>query len=115
MKRGDVVIVHGPFVGAPGGKIGPAVVLQSDALNSAIRETVIAEITSNLARAVQPHQALIDVSTVEGAASGLLSDSAVRCHRLHTIPQADIRRTIGSLSDPIMRQIDLALKHALGI
>jgi mRNA-degrading endonuclease toxin of MazEF toxin-antitoxin module len=56
MKRGDVVLVHVPFVGAPGGKSRPAVVVQSDTLNSAIRETVIVEVTSNLSRVAMPHQ-----------------------------------------------------------
>src|SRR6266700_3747205 len=83
--------------------------------NATIRETVIAEITSNLSHANKPHQVQIDISTPDGAASGLLADSAVRCERLHTIPQFDVHRTIGSLASRIMQRIDEALKQALGI
>jgi mRNA interferase MazF len=115
MKRGEVVLVFVPFVGTPGGKTRPALVIQSDALNSAIRETVIAEITSNLSRTNALHHVLIDVSTIDGASSGLLNDSAVRCERPHTIPQRDVVRTIGFCSTAIMQQIDEALKAALGI
>jgi mRNA-degrading endonuclease toxin of MazEF toxin-antitoxin module len=45
----------------------------------------------------------------------LLHDSAVRCERLHAIPQADVRRIVGNLSDALMRKIDDCLKAALGI
>jgi mRNA interferase MazF len=115
MKRGDVVLVYVPFVGAPGGKRRPAVIVQSDSLNALIRETVIAEVSSNLSNVTQSHQVLIGISTVDGAASGLLSDSAVRCERLHIIPQSDVLRIIGSMSPALMLEIDSALKAALGI
>lgn len=115
MKRGDVVLVQVPFVGAPGAKVRPALVVQCDFLNGRIRETVIAAITSNLSNAHQPHQLLIDISTPAGAALGLLTDSAVRCERLHTVPQADVQRVIGHLSDALMARIDECLKSALGI
>ena len=115
MKRGDVVLVKVPFVGAPGSKLRPALVVQSDALHRLIRETIIAAITSNLSNAHQPHQLLIEVSTPDGAASGLLTDSAVRCERLHTVPQTDVRQVIGRLSAALMDEIDDCLKAALEI
>jgi mRNA interferase MazF len=107
--------VQVPFVGAPGAKIRPALVVQCDPLNSKIRETIIAAITSNLSNAHQPHQLLIDLSTADGAASGLLTDSAVRYERLHAVPQVDVQRIIGRLSDALMARIDQCLKAALGI
>ena len=39
----------------------------------------------------------------------------VRCNRLHTIAQSDVRQVIGSLSDPLMTSVDNCLKSALGI
>lgn len=88
---------------------------QSDRLNGMIRETIIAAITSNLSHVRQSHQVLIDLATPEGAASGLLMDSAVRCERLHTVPQADVRQIIGRLVPAIMGQVDDALKSAIGV
>jgi mRNA-degrading endonuclease toxin of MazEF toxin-antitoxin module len=44
-----------------------------------------------------------------------LHNSAVRCERLHSIPQADVRRVIGHLSDVLMQQIDACLKASLGM
>ena len=115
MKRGDVVIVDVAYVGAPGSKRRPALVVQNDTLNSAIRETIIAAITSNLSNAHQPDQLLIDVSTPDGAATGLSMNSVVRCNRLQTIPQSDVRHVIGTFSVALMDQLDACLKSALGI
>ena len=86
MKRGDIVLVQVPFVGTPGAKIRSALIVQSDTLHGLIRETIIAAISSNLANVHQPHQLLIDLSSADGAATGLRTDSGIRCERLHTVP-----------------------------
>jgi mRNA interferase MazF len=115
MKRGDIVLVQVPFVGSPGSKVRPALIVQDDSLNARIRETIIATITSNLTSTHLPHQLLIDISTPDGAASGLLMNSAVRCERLHTVPQTDVQRVVGQLSNTLMARIDKCLKAALNI
>ena len=115
MKRGDVVIVDVAYVGAPGSKRRPALVVQNDVLNSAICETIIVAITSNLSNVHQPDQLLIDIATPDGTATGLSMNSAVRCNRLHTIPQSDVRQVIGTLSPVLMTKIEACLKSALGI
>jgi mRNA interferase MazF len=115
VNRGDVVLTFVANVGSPGGKVRPALVVQSDHNNARLHETIIAAITSNVTRVQEATQLLIDIATPDGAASGLLHNSAVRCERLHSIPQADVRRAIGRLSDALMQQIDACLKAALGI
>lgn len=115
MKRGDVVIVDVAYVGALGSKRRPALVVQNDVLNSTVRETIIAAITSNLSNVHQPDQLLIDLATPDGAATGLSMNSAVRCNRLHTIPQSDVRQVKGALSAALMKQVDACLRSALGI
>jgi mRNA-degrading endonuclease toxin of MazEF toxin-antitoxin module len=115
VNRGDVVLAYVENVGVPGGKVRPALVVQSNQNNARLDETIIAAITSNTSRTHHPHQLLIDISTPDGGASGLLHNSAVRCERLHTIPQSDVRRTIGHLSVALMQQIDSCLKSSLGL
>ena len=56
---------------------------------------------------------LIDISTPDGAASGLLHNSAVRAERLHSIAREDVRRVIGHLTDPLIREVNDYLKAAL--
>jgi mRNA interferase MazF len=115
VSRGDVVLAYVPYVGTTGGKVRPALVVQSDHNNSRLNETIVAAITSNVSRSHEPTQLLIEIATPDGAASGLLQDSVVRCERLQSIPQSAIRRTVGRLSPALMLQIDDCLKAALGI
>jgi mRNA interferase MazF len=115
VTRGDVILAFVENVGGPGGKVRPGLVVQSDQSNRRLNETIIAAITSNTSRVNEPHQLLIDLSTPDGRASGLLHNSAVRCERLHTIPQSDVRRTIGHLSKPLMQRVDDCLKASLGV
>src|SRR5258708_30560766 len=106
VKRGDVILAYVPNVGSPGGTVRPALIVQADHNNARLNETIIAAITSNTSRVHETTQLLIEIATPDGTASGLLYDSAIRCERLHSIPQADVRRVIGNLSDALMRQID---------
>jgi mRNA-degrading endonuclease toxin of MazEF toxin-antitoxin module len=115
VKRGDVILAFVLNVGSAGGKVRPALVVQSDHNNTRLNETIIAAITSNTSRVHEATQFLIDVATPDGATSGLLHDSAVRCERLQSIVQADVRRVIGHLPDAMMKQIDQCLQAALGI
>lgn len=113
MQRSDVILVEIPFIGAQGSKIRPALVLQNNVLNSQLNETIIAEITSNTRQRSRSNNVLIKLTTPAGSASGLLTDSLVRCNRLHTISQSDIQRVIGSLSADLMQQVEQALRNAL--
>jgi mRNA interferase MazF len=115
VKRGDIILAYVSNVGSPGGKVRPALVVQSDHNNARLNETIIAAISSNTSRSQEPTQLLVEVATPDGRASGLLHDSAVRCERLHSIPQADVRRVIGTLSAALMRHVNDCLKAALGL
>ncbi|HVA49176.1 MAG TPA: type II toxin-antitoxin system PemK/MazF family toxin [Pirellulales bacterium] len=47
MKRGDVVIVDFPYSDQTGSKLRPAPVVQADALNQKLDDTILALITSS--------------------------------------------------------------------
>src|SRR4051794_1357892 len=113
VHRGDVVIVDYPFSDRTGSKVRPALVVQADALNGRIADTIIALISST--HRASPTQLLIDVSTPEGHLSGLRHNSSVQCQNLITIDQQLILRVIGSLPPPTMALIDDCLKAALGL
>jgi mRNA interferase MazF len=93
----------------------PALVVQSDRNNIRLNETIIVAITSNTTRVQESTQLLVDTTTADGAATGLLHDSAIRCERLHSIPQSDIRRVIGKLSGALMAKVNNCLKAALDL
>jgi mRNA-degrading endonuclease toxin of MazEF toxin-antitoxin module len=108
MRRGDVILTYVRFTSGPGGKVRPALIVQSDHNNQRLHDTIIAIITRTTHRApIEPTQLLIDVSTPEGESSGFLQNSAVKCEHLETILQADIQRTIGHLSTILMQKVIL--------
>jgi mRNA-degrading endonuclease toxin of MazEF toxin-antitoxin module len=113
-RRGDVVMVSIPYYDRPGAKDRPAVVVQCDRNNRRLLSTVVVGVTSNLKRvATEPTQFLIDPATPEGQAAGLAQPSAVKCENLFTVAQADIRRTVGHLSDVLKQRLNDCLKAAL--
>lgn len=114
MKRGDIIIVELPFTDDSGSKRRPALVVQSDAMNKLVPDTIVASVTSTIHRAATiPTQIIVDPA-VE-TASRLLHVSVVRCENLRAIDQKRILGSIGSLSQRTMKQVDECLRIALGI
>jgi mRNA-degrading endonuclease toxin of MazEF toxin-antitoxin module len=114
MKRGDLVIVDFGVVN-PAASIRPALVIQNDRDNARMSKTIVAQITTNIRRAGENTQLLIDPGHTDWMQSGLKRSSVVNCTNLATIDQSDIRRIFGSLSPATMRQINDCLRSALAI
>ena len=93
----------------------PALIVQNDADNARMGNTIVAQITTNISRAHEDTQLLIDSSHPDWSASGFWADSVVTASNLVTIPKTDIVRKIGELSDQTMQKIDECLKAAPGI
>ena len=115
IRRGDVVLLQAPFTSRKGSKTRPMLVVQNDTNNARMANTILALITTNLKRSSEPKQVVIDVSTPEGQQSGLVQTSVVSCENLLTAAQADILRTIGSVPDALMQQVDAALRVSLAL
>ena len=117
MNRGDIVIVDfSPTSSSVG--IRPAVVVQNDRdnarmKNARMQNTIVAQVTSNIRRAQEDTQLLIDQNHVDWQQSGLRLASVVNRSNLATVRQADIRHVIGSLSSAAMQLIDKCLRVAL--
>lgn len=111
VNRGEIVVVDFAVAGMAK-KIRPVLVIQADASNHKMANTVVAMITTNLRRAAEPSHYLIDITTADGVRSGLLHTSVVNCNRLTTVRQDDILRVLGSLSASVMQQVDQCLKAA---
>lgn len=113
-RRGDVVMVDHPFSDARGSKIRPMLVVQSDVRNRLLNHTVVAMLTTNLNFVgSDPTQVLVDITTPDGAGSGLNANSAIRCGNLFTLHENAILRKVGALSAVLMQQVDDGLKAAL--
>ncbi|HEX5082353.1 MAG TPA: type II toxin-antitoxin system PemK/MazF family toxin [Blastocatellia bacterium] len=111
-KRGDVVLVLFPNSNLTSAKLRPALVVQSDNIQTGLPQIIIAMITSRIIRANHPSRVLISLSTPEGSRSGLLSDSVVMTDNLATVVETAINRVIGALP---MSNVNAALRHSLNL
>jgi mRNA interferase MazF len=113
LRRGDVVLVLFPNSDLRTAKRRPALVLQRDGLRSDLPQTIVAMISSNLARRGHPSRIFVSVASAEGRAGGLRLDSVIMTDNLATIFDNEFDSLLGRLPD--MAAINSALKHTLAL
>jgi mRNA interferase MazF len=87
--------------------------LQRDNLGSGLNQTIVAMISSNLARRGHPSRVFIPVSSPEGRAAALRLDSVIMTDNLATVMENEIDSILGHLTD--ITKVNAALRHTLGI
>ena len=115
IRRGDIVLFQTPFVHGTGAKMRPMLVVQNDTNNARMGNTILVFITTNLTRASEPTQVLVDEKTPDGKQSGLQQTSVISCENVLTVVQSDIARTIGHLPESLMRRGGGAFKGSLSL
>jgi mRNA interferase MazF len=114
IHRGAIVVVDFSPT-RPNSGIRPALLVQNDRDNQRMNNTIVAQITSNITRAHQDTQLLIDQNHPDWSASGLNRASVVNCLSIGYVEKRHILRVIDSLSVTTMHDVDASLKAALGI
>jgi mRNA interferase MazF len=89
-RRGDVILVLFPNSNLRTAKRRPALVLQRDELASGLGQTIVAMVSSNLARQDHPSRMLITVNSPIGRAAGIRLDSVVMIDNLATVLESEI-------------------------
>ena len=112
MNRGDVVEIEWHFSDLTGSKRWPAVVVQADYLNGLIDDTILVKITGS--RFAIPGTE-VEIDPALEPASGLSKVCYASCKDILTRDQALVLRTIGVLSDTVMRQIEACLRTVLDV
>ena len=112
-RRSDVVLVLFPNSDLKTAKRRPALVLQRDHLASDLPQTIVAMISSNLARRGHPSRVFVAAASREGSASGLPLDSVVMTDNVATVFETEINSVLGRLPD--LAAIDAALKYTLAL
>ena len=110
MNRGNVVEINWQFSDLTGAKVRPAVVVQADFLDGLIDDTVLVKITGS--RFGIPGTE-VEIDLAVETASGLSKRCYASCKDILTRDQALILRTVGVLSDAIMKQIEDCLRVVL--
>lgn len=113
VQRGDVVLIDYPYAGGVGAKVRPALVVQNDRDNRRLVNTIVVQITSVTRRALEPTQALVDMTTPEGQATGLQQNSVVNCVNLLTLNKSKVLRQLGSMPASLLQKVNDCLKVAL--
>lgn len=111
-RRGDVVLVLFPDSNLRTSKRRPAHVVQADGLGTGLPQTILAMISSNMARAGHPARVIVRTGGREAGGSGLLMDSVVMTDNLATIYYPETDRVIGRFN---MNDIDAALRTTLAL
>lgn len=112
-NRGDVVLVLFPDSNLRTAKRRPALVVQATALNTGLPQTIVAMISSNVARVGHPSRVKIVLGSAQAIQMGLRTDSVVLLDNLATIRNSEISAIIGRSND--MTPMDAALTHTLGL
>lgn len=110
--RGDVVLVLFPDSNLQTAKRRPALVVQKSNLATGLAQTIVAMITSNLARVGHPSRVAVSLATPEGRQTGLHTDSVIMTDNLATVLDAEVDRILGSWPDAA--SLDAALRYTLG-
>ncbi len=111
-KRGEVVLLLFPHSDLITAKRRPALIIQSDIIETEIQQKVVAMMTSNLWRK-GPTRLFIEAESEVGKAMGIKVDSVVVCDNLATVLTAQIDEIIGRC--PIMQDVDKSLRTALAL
>jgi len=112
-KRGDVVLVLFPDSNLRTAKRRPALVIQADNLNTGLRQTIVAMITSNMSRADHPSRVKLLRNSPQGRQGQVLMDSVVMTDNLATVIENEIDRVLGNLDE--MSEVEAALRRTLAL
>ena len=111
-SRGDVILVVFPHSDLRTYKKRPALVVQSDTVQTGVPQRIVAMITSNVARS-GPARVSIRKESRSGRAMGLLQDSIVVTDNLATVLERQVDKVIGRCTD--MNPVDDALRQILAL
>jgi mRNA interferase MazF len=108
LKRGDIVLVREPRT--PAGKARPCIVVQRDSALPFAAKVSVCPLTSQLRGAVGQRPLV-----VPALANGLSKPSEVQVDWVYTFPREFIGDRIGSVDEPTLEQVDIALRRWLDL
>ncbi|SHK67511.1 type II toxin-antitoxin system PemK/MazF family toxin [Desulforamulus aeronauticus] len=111
VQRGDVFYADlSPVVGSEQGGIRPVLILQNDIGNQYSPTTIIAAITSQIAKAKLPTHI-----EIQAKMSGLDKDSVVLLEQIRTIDKSRLFEKVSSLNIEYMNRVNRAIEISLGL
>ena len=110
ISRGEIYVADlNPYQGFEQGGIRPVVILQNDAGNYFSSTTIVASLTSHVAKKeIYQHMSLIN------SREDLEHDSIILCEQIRTIDKSRLIRYLGKLDEYEMEEVEDALNVSLG-
>lgn len=111
VRRGDIFYADlSPVVGSEQGGTRPVLILQNNIGNQYSPTTIVAAITSQIAKAKLPTH--IELNVFPG---GLEKNSVILLEQIRTIDKSRLMEKVTSLNDELMSKINQAVEISLGL
>lgn len=112
-NRGDIALALFPDSNLKTAKRRPVLIVQRDRLNTGLPQTIVAMVSSNMARAGHASRVPVEKGSPAGLRSGLRTDSVIMTDNLATLLDKELDRVIGIWD--AMDEVDAALRYSLGL
>lgn len=110
VNRGEIYYANlSPSQGSEQGGLRPVLVIQNDVGNRHAPTTIIAPLTSRLAKRPLPTHVVLD------ATCGLPCESVVLCEQIRVVDKSRLSTRLGEVDSLTMERVDTALKISLGL
>ena len=111
IRRGDIFFADlSPVVGSEQGGTRPVLILQNDIGNQYSPTTIVAAITSQIAKAKLPTH--VEITNRQ---SGLEKDSVLLLEQIRTIDKSRLMEKVTFLNDETMKKVNHAVEISLGL
>ena len=110
ISRGEIYVADlNPYQGFEQGGIRPVVILQNDAGNYFSSTTIVASLTSHVAK-----KGNLPTHVFINSREDLEHDSIIMCEQIRTIDKSRLIRCLGRLDEYEMEEVEEALRVSLG-
>lgn len=113
MQRGEIYLASFPYGDQPVMKLRPVLLLTGRVGNG--NEVVAAYISSVIPTPMLPTDILIDPTQPEHQDTHLKTVSVLRLHKIATIHDSSIQRSLGFISSETLLQVSEILKRLFGL
>ncbi len=111
VRRGDIFFAQlNPVVGSEQGGTRPVLIIQNDIGNQYSPTTIVAAITSQIAKAKLPTH--VEVGSDK---TGLERDSVILTEQVRTIDKSRLQQKVAFLDAETMERVDRAIEISLGL
>ncbi|MFZ5646693.1 MAG: type II toxin-antitoxin system PemK/MazF family toxin [Bacillota bacterium] len=111
IRRGDVFFAElSPVVGSEQGGTRPVLIIQNDIGNQYSPTTIVAAITSQIAKAKLPTH--VEMLAGDG---GLERDSVILLEQIRTIDKSRLMEKVATLNEEMMKKVNQAIEISLGL